>query len=134
MAGGSGLKVALFVLGGAALAVVSGSVGALLSHHLGTAEYTISYSDVIVILLTAISVMLTIMAIIIALVGVVSWTTIADRVRASTESYLADGFKEGNHLFVMLKEKSQAASYSGVEPIGTEEEDDETEYEEENGK
>ena len=125
------IKWLLLCMAAVGLCLVSGSVGALISAHLGKSQYTISYSDFITIILTAISVLLTILAIIIALVGVVSWTTISERVKQSTESYLSDGFSEGKHLFVMLQQKSQAASYRGVQPIGDVDEAEAAEYNEE---
>ena len=124
-------KWILIAFGAVLLSLLSGAGGALLTQHMGTSTYTLSYSDFVVIMLTAISVLMTILAIIIAVVGVVSWTTISSRVKESAERYLTDGFSKGNHLYVMLQEKSQAAVYSGVDPVDTGDQDERDEYNDE---
>lgn len=82
--------------------VISGCVGAALSKNIGSSSYTLSYADFISILLTAVSLLMTVLAIFLAIAGFLGWTTIEQKVRSKAEDYLAEGFSQDGHLLRML--------------------------------
>ncbi|WP_336545096.1 hypothetical protein [Sphingomonas kyungheensis] len=127
MGGSRGLS-ALKVAGLLALCLIAGIVGSLMTSHFGKSQYTLSYADFISIMLTAVSLLITVLAVFLAVVGFVGWTSIEQKAHLKTEEYLQDGFREGGALDEMLnmrvtealKAKTQEMMFEGVSPIGSE--------------
>jgi membrane protein implicated in regulation of membrane protease activity len=98
--------------------LLSASIGGGISRHWGASEYTISYADFVQIMLTAISLLITLLAVFLAVLGVIGWTSIEQRVHQKTEAYLAK-LDEGiqRRAEEAIREKTNAMMYEGVQPI-----------------
>lgn len=99
-----------------ALCVVSGVIGAATTRQFGMSSYTISYADFITIMLTAVSVLMTTLAIFLAVLGVIGWNSIQSRVQDKTKTFLDDEFQEGRSLYVMMERKIDEYMYQGIMP------------------
>lgn len=108
------LKHILLSAGIIVLSLVSAAIGALLSRHVGVSTYAISYADFISVMLTAISLLMTLLAFFIAILALVGWNTIADRVRDATREFLEGGIKENGAIYTILKQTSERVTYEGV--------------------
>lgn len=125
MAGGrtkTGFGAALKVAGVVGLCLVSGVVGGSLTQHFGTSSYTLSYADFVSIMLTAVSLLMTVLAIFLAVVGFLGWTTIEQKVHGKTEDFLASGFEKGGRLdrvvVEMIERKTEEIMFRGIQPVG----------------
>ncbi|KRB79871.1 hypothetical protein ASE00_19435 [Sphingomonas sp. Root710] len=107
------LKVAGVVL----LCLLSGVVGGGLTRHFGTSSYTLSYADFISIMLTAVSLLMTVLAIFLAVFGFVGWTTIEQKVHSKTEDFLTTGFEGDGRLMEMLNERMTTAADAKADEI-----------------
>ena len=94
-----------FVL--AAIALVSGYLGSIFTKDVAPNEEGIIYADFVVIMLTAIAVIMTMLAIIFAVLGFIGWNSIADKVRERATDFLSEGFEPGQPLRVLIKEAIQ---------------------------
>ena len=99
-----------------ALCVFSGVIGAALSRHFGESTYKLSYVDFISVMLSAVSVLMTTLAIFLAVLGVIGWNSIQNRVQDKTNSFLYDEFKEGRSLHTMMVRKIDEYMYKGIMP------------------
>ena len=113
-----------FLIGTAGLCLVAGLVGAVLSRNFGTSSYTISYADFISILLTAISLIMTLLAFFIAILAYIGWSSISGKVASEVKAFLAEGFEDGQPLHRMLVEQKDKAMFEGITEIDTEFEED----------
>lgn len=104
----------LIAAGAIVLSLFSAAIGALLSRHIGESTYTISFVDFISVLLTAISLLMTLLAFFIAILALVGWNTIADRVRDATKEFLENGIKENGPIYTILQQTSERVTYEGV--------------------
>lgn len=126
--GGSWGLSALKILGLVVLCLVAGTVGSLMTSHFGKSQYTLSYADFVSIMLTAVSLLITVLAVFLAVVGFVGWTSIEQKAHSKTEEYLKYGFRDGGALDKMLnarvtealKAKTQEMMFEGVSPIDNE--------------
>lgn len=99
------------------LCAVSGIVGGALSRQFGTATHTISYADFIAVMLTAVSLLIALLAIVLAVFGVIGWKSIQDQTHAKTREFLAEGFEKGNPLYAMLRTRVDEAMFQGIESL-----------------
>lgn len=110
------------VTGVLVLCLVSGIVGGALNRNFGTSEYTLSYADFVSVMLTAVSLLMTVLAVFLAVAGFVGWTTIEQKVHGKTEEFLATGFEKGGRLdrivVDMIERKTEAIMFKGVETVG----------------
>lgn len=67
----------------------------------------ISYADFIVIMLTAVSVLMTLLAFIVAILAYVGWNSIESKTKKTAEDYLDKGFEDGNELHQMFERYAQ---------------------------
>lgn len=109
-------------------AIIAGIVGATASRHLGTSAYTISFADFVAILLSAVTLLMTLLGFILAVLAYVGWRELNERidnkvVGRATE-FLEEGFREDGPLHKMFHVNAKRASYSGVDPILDNEDDD----------
>jgi len=123
-----------FLIGIAGLCLVAGLVGGALSRNFGTSSYSISYADFISVLLTAISLIMTLLAFFIAILAYIGWNSISGKVASEVKSFLADGFREGQPLHRMLVEQKDKAMFEGVMEIDTNFQDDAAAEEREGGQ
>ena len=114
---GAALKVA----GVVGLCLVSGVVGGALTRNFGTSSYTLSYADFVSVMLTAVSLLMTVLAIFLAIVGFLGWTTIEQKVHGKTEDFLVKGFEKGGRLdrvvVEMIERKTEEIMFQGVQPV-----------------
>ncbi|GAA4745711.1 hypothetical protein GCM10023264_08990 [Sphingomonas daechungensis] len=115
----------LKALGVAVLCLVSGVLGGALTRNFGTSSYSLSYADFISIMLTAVSLLMTVLAIFLAVFGVIGWNAIQGRVHQRTEEFLNEGFKEGRPLYQMLETRATEIIYEGIIPVVGAEDDEE---------
>jgi hypothetical protein len=121
----------LKALGVAVLCVVSGIIGSALTRNFGTSSYSISYADFVSIMLTAVSLLMTVLAIFLGVFGFIGWNAIQGRVHQRTEEFLNEGFKEGRPLYQMLETRATEIIYEGIIPVvGDDDEENKEEGEE----
>jgi hypothetical protein len=108
------LQAALAIGGIVLLCLIAGAVGGALTRHFGTSSYTLSYADFVSVMLTAISLLLTLLAMFFAVLGVIGWNAISAGVRQRTKDFLEEGFREGNALHQMLRKRVDETMYEGV--------------------
>jgi hypothetical protein len=99
------------------LCLVSGIVGGALNRNFGISSYTLAYADFVSIMLTAVSLLITVLAVFLAVAGFVGWTTIEQKVHAKTEDFLAKGFERGGRLDSMVVERVTTAIRSKTEEL-----------------
>jgi hypothetical protein len=99
------------------LCVVSGVVGGALNRHFGTSSYSLSYADFVSIMLTAVSLLITVLAVFLAVFGFIGWNAIENRVHEKTKNFLDEEFEEGKSLYNMLESRATEIIYQGILPI-----------------
>lgn len=111
-------KALLLAVGVVLACVASGAIGAALSGHLGRSTDTISYSDFVSIMLTGASLLLALVAFMVAILAAIGWTSLSSKVEADVRGYLDQGFKRGNTLHSMVQAELRAEKnrvmYEGV--------------------
>ena len=132
----------LKIVGVVSLCVVSAAIGGGISRHWGTAKYDISYSDFVVIMLTAIAVLMTVLAIFLATFGVIGWATLEGRVQEAMDKieertqrkidkFVVDSKKK---MEIFMRSKSKEIMYEGIQPFGDIPEDNDAGNEDEGGQ
>lgn len=118
----TGLGFGLKVVGVVVLCLISSLIGGSLTRHFGTSNYTLSYADFVSVMLTAVSLLMTVLAIFLAVVGFLGWTTIEQKVHGKTEDFLAKGFEKGGRLdrvvVEMIERKTEEIMFRGIQPVG----------------
>lgn len=118
----TGFGPALKVTGAVVLCLASGLVGGWLTRLGGGHNYTLEYADFVSIMLTAISLLMTVLAIFLAVIGFLGWTTIEQKVHSKTEDFLAKGFEKGGRLdrvvVDMIERKTEEIMFRGIQPVG----------------
>ena len=108
------------------LCVISGVVGGAVTRNFGTSNYTLSYADFISILLSALSVMLTLLGLILAILAVVGWRSITTTVENRTETFLDEGFRDGNPLHDLVITRAREIMFAGILDVDAGNEADDT--------
>lgn len=103
-----------------AVCLFAGLIGGAATRHFGEASYTISYADFISIMLTAVSLLMTLLAFFLAGLAYLGWQSVTTKVENSVNSFLNEGFKDGNPLHKMLVEQKDRAMFEGVQSIDSE--------------
>ena len=111
---GTSLKRLASIVGLLGLCLCAAATGAALTRHFGTSNYIISYADFISVMLTAISLLLTLLGFFIAILAFIGWNSISGKVASDVSKFLADGFKDGQPLHKMLVDQTNRAMYEGV--------------------
>ncbi len=102
------------------LCFVAAMIGAAITRQFGTSNYTISYADFISVMLTAISLLMALLAFFIAILAFIGWSSISGKVAADVSTFLADGFKDGGPLHKLLVDETNRARYEGIHEVDTE--------------
>ena len=113
-----------FWLGIGLLCLVASILGGAFSHNFGTSSYTISYADFVSVLLTAISLIMALLAFFIAILAYIGWNSINGKVASEVQTILAEGFREGQPLHQMFLDQKDRAMFDGVMEIDTEFDED----------
>lgn len=106
----------LLVLLAVVVCLGAGLGGEFIARRLSPSN-SITYSDFISIMLSAISLLLTLLAFILAIFGFVGWTAINAKVSNDAKTFLTSGFVEGNALHTLVKDevlKINREMYNGV--------------------
>ena len=118
---GRALKFSIVLI----LCIASGLIGGWISRLHGGHDFVLEYADFVSIMLTAASLLITVLAVFLAVAGFVGWTTIEQKVHGKTEDFLAKGLEKGgrlHHMIVeMIERKTDETMYRGVEPVGEDE-------------
>lgn len=85
-----------------------------MTRHFGTSEYTLSYADFISVMLTAVSLLMTLLAFFIAGLAYIGWQSVNTKVASEVNSFLRRGFEDGQPLHKMLVEQKDKAMFEGV--------------------
>lgn len=115
----------LRIAGVVTLCLLSGLVGGALTRNFGTSSYTLSYADFISIMLTAVSLLMTVLAIFLAVFGFIGWNSIEQKVHSKTEDFLGKGFESGGRLDRMVQKrviqvienKTEEIMFSGIQEV-----------------
>lgn len=100
-----------------ALCCLAGAIGAFVTRRVGATNEVIPYADFITIMLTAVSVLLTALAIFLAVLGAIGWNSVRSNISDRASKFLEEGFREGNTLHNIVKQKTIEVMYQGVSPI-----------------
>jgi hypothetical protein len=120
------LRNGFILVGVLVLCLISGVVGGALTRFFSPSHISISYVDFISISLSAVSVMMTVLAIFLAVFGVIGWNAISSGVHRRTEDFLNEGFKEGNVLYEMIRARTNEIMYEGISTVESSPQADDT--------
>lgn len=118
------------VIGVMVMCLIAGVVGAATTRQFGTSAYTMSYADFISVMLTAISLLMALLAFFIAILAFIGWNSISGKVASEVSRFLADGFKDGETLHRMVVDQANRAMYEGVYTVDTDLNEEDTEVNE----
>lgn len=114
------LKVALgVVLGIGACALIWNFSPVQISRNSPT-TISLSYVDLVSILMTAVSIILAGLGFVIAILGIIGWNSIGAKVSESAKEFLKDSVKEGGELHRLVKEEAKEIIYAGIQPVDSE--------------
>jgi hypothetical protein len=114
------MQVLVSICGGIALLIIGVGAGIGLADGVSLkwhGSYDIGYADFIGIVLSALSVLLAILTIFLAVFGFIGWASISERLRQNTYSFLGDQIAEGKPLYNLIRKEVRDAVYEGVEPV-----------------
>lgn len=107
-----------------ALCLAAGALGGAMTRHFGASSHTLSYVDFVSIMLTAISLLMTLLAFFIAALAYIGWQSITSKVATEVRSFLDNGFQEGEALHELFVEQKDRAMFEGVFPVDGEQDSD----------
>tara|TARA_R110000868_G_scaffold243100_1_gene498875 strand:- start:56121 stop:56507 length:387 start_codon:yes stop_codon:yes gene_type:complete len=87
----------------------------------------ISYSDLIVILLAAVTVILAALGTVIAVLAFVGWQNIGNKIEDSSEKIISDALAAEGKITETVKAEVRAIMYGDIQPVADEEYEDEEE-------
>lgn len=90
---------------------------------------SISYTDLVSIMLAAVSVILAGLGFVIAILAFIGWNSIGNKVSASAREFLRESVKEGGELHALVKNEAKDIIFLGIEPVDTEFDEDQPERE-----
>lgn len=108
------------------LCAISGALGAWL-FPVGSSiavDADLKYTDLIAIILTALSVIITILAIFLGVAGVIGWRSISSGAKNSVEEFLKTESKDGGVLDRIVRAEAREAMFQGIDSMREQEEQD----------
>lgn len=93
-------------LGILALAVVGGASGGALTRNYSSASHPIAYADFISVMLTSISLLMALLAIFLAVLGVIGWNAIVTEARSRAEKFLEANFDPASEFSKRLEDRA----------------------------
>lgn len=78
---------------------------------------SLSYVDLVSIMLTAVSVILASLGFVIAILGFIGWNSIGAKVSESAKEFLKDSVKDGGELHRLVKEEAKEIIYADIQPV-----------------
>jgi hypothetical protein len=94
-------------LGILALAVVGGLAGGGLTRNYSSASDPIAYADFISVMLTSISLLMALLAVFLAVLGVIGWNAIVTEARVRAERFLDESFQPGSDFSRRLEARAE---------------------------
>jgi len=85
----------------------------------------LSYSDFLTVIFTAVTLILSMLAVMIGVLAFIGWQGFHSNVHRLTQSLIRDGFDEGGEFREVLKEEVESIATSGISPIYGDEEQEE---------
>lgn len=82
----------------------------------------LDYSDFLTVLFTAITLILSMLAVIVGVMAFIGWQGFHSNVQRLTHKFIREGFDEGGELREILREEVDAIATSGIESIYVDEE------------
>jgi hypothetical protein len=70
-------------------------------------------------MLTGVSLILAALGFVVAILAIIGWNSIGDRVSSLAKSFLQDSMKEGGELHNLVKNEAKSIIYRDIEPIDT---------------
>lgn len=89
------------------------------------ANIAITYADLITILLTAVTAMVSLLGIVIAILAFIGWQSIGKRVEETSTRIMATALGDGGDLHATVKKEVQQILYKDIRPIDSEFAEDE---------
>ncbi|MBO6764060.1 hypothetical protein [Maricaulis sp.] len=113
-----------FVAGALVLFILAVLAGTFFNSNVARESASINYTDFISILLSAISLLMTLLAFFLAVLGFIGWNALSEKVSSKTEEFLENGFKTGEDLHKLLESKVKEVMYQGVSQVDGDAEED----------
>lgn len=113
-------RLLLAISASISLLFIGAGVGAAFSRGLNVTwrgSYDIQYVDFIGIVLSALSLLLTVLAIVLAIFGVIGWASFSERLKENTNAFLSRQLSEGQPLYSLIRKEVRDAVYEGVAPV-----------------
>ncbi|WP_264213224.1 hypothetical protein [Leisingera thetidis] len=96
-------------------------VGKAVSPHLDTHSVTVSYIDMISLMLTGVTVILAALGFVVAVLAIVGWKSISSIAAASAQEVVKNSLLSGGELdLAVRKEVRDIFKYHGIEAVDTE--------------
>jgi len=90
-------------------------------------EFNITYSDLVVILLAAVTVILAALGTVIAVLAFIGWQSIGNKIEDSSQKIISDALSTEGKITQTVKTEVRAIMYGDIQPVTDEEYDDEEE-------
>lgn len=87
----------------------------------------IAYSDLVVILLAAVTVILAALGTVIAVLAFIGWQTIGNKIDDSSQKIISDALSSEGKITQTVKKEVRAIMYGDIQPVTDEEYEDEEE-------
>lgn len=111
------IKVALGVVLGVGVCALIWTHSPVQITRNSPAEITLSYVDLVSIMLTAVSIILAALGFVIAILGFVGWNSIGAKVSQSAKEFLKESVEDGGELHRLVKEEAKEIIYAGIQPV-----------------
>lgn len=107
-------KLLVILLVGLIVVLFAGMLGVLIGRFEPPEVQELEYKDLVSIQLSAVSVLLALVTIVISVFAIIGWGFLSEKATESAENHLKDGFKIGNHLHAELQKKVEQATLSHI--------------------
>ncbi len=117
-------KVALGVVLGLGVCTLIWNFSPVQITRTSPATISLSYVDLVSIMLTAVSIILAGLGFVIAILGFIGWNSIGAKVSESAKEFLKESVKDGGELHRLVKEEAKEIIYGDIQPVDSDYEDE----------
>jgi hypothetical protein len=103
-----------------AACALSGVIGGAVTRWFSPSSFSVSYVDFISITLSALGVLITTLGIFIAILSVLGWRSIEDKLRDHSAEFVNNELREGAPLYKAIMQTVREAAYDGIRDIDSE--------------
>lgn len=89
----------------------------VITDSVDTTSVKIDYADLVAVMLTGVSIVLAALGLVVALIAVIGWNSIGDRVSSLATAFLQKSVKEGGELHELVKQEAKSIIYRGIDPV-----------------